>query len=392
MKKLVLILLILISLSILSPFLINTEDPYDIRSTCKFIVSSNINNSSKMFDGKLSTKWTSESGYQSITIEVPSNISDLKGIYIRWDKKPPAWNLTIPSLHDNRIIVSNDNPIYYAEWIPIPEEFKKNGTFLLSTYDTENCFSIQEISLYNFKIPYYVPQWKPYDGNPVDVMVIATHPDDENIYLGPYIPLTANAGKKSVTVFMTVGNSVRRIEAQESVWSMGGTICPVLRLAKDTFTRLQKDAIQVDGWSEEELLTYIVEQIRKYKPSVIATHDIDGESGHGAHILTSYIVRKAVNMSGDLTQYPNSLKQYGAWTPQKLYLHLYNENKIYFDIGAKLSAFDNLTAHQVIVRSYSRHYSQQRLCIPLQVHGSKCDMSIFGLYWTNPDLRNELIK
>ena len=252
---------------------------------------------------------------------------------------------------------------------------------MLISRNTRSRFSIAELSVYNNQVPGYVPQWQPYDGKPVDTMVIACHPDDEDLYMGPGVPITVNAGKKPIVVFMTAVSPIRRIELQESVWSLGGKICPAFRMAKDEKTRSLIDAERITGWSEQECLSYVVEEIRKYKPSVILTHDIDGEYGHGAHRLTSYVVREAVTMAGNANMFPDSAVKYGTWTPKKLYIHSYNKGRIFLNVHQTLRAYGGKTLYQVISQAYERHKSQLPGRV-LPIDGHKYDMENYGLYWT----------
>lgn len=353
----------------------------NITANCTFDVTSNASAFHNALDGRLATVWTCAAGNQSVAFTVPKDDSDLQGIYVRWAANLIPWELDAVENGKAVAVQSDPNPAYYAQWIPIPAQYRACSRFILVSKNPKLKFSIAELSVYNHDIPYYVPQWQPYNGQPVDTMVISCHPDDEDLYMGAGVPLTVNVGKTPVVVTMTAVSPVRRIELQESVWSLGETICPVFRMAKDEKTFSLASAQKISGWSEQECLSYVVEQIRKYKPSVILTHDIRGEYGHGAHMLTSYIVREAVTLSGDAGMFPDSAAKYGIWTPKKLYVHLYKKGGIFLDAHQTLGAYGGRTLYQVISRAYERHKSQLPGRI-LPIDGHPYDLEDFGLYWS----------
>jgi hypothetical protein len=135
-------------------------------------------------------------------------------------------------------------------------------------------------------------------------------------------------------------------------------------------------------WPLDETEAYIVEQIRRYKPSVIVTHDTKGEYVHGAHILTSYATQLAFKDAGNPSKFPDSAKKYGTWNAGKLYIHLYSKNKLNtMDLNKRLSSMGGRSVLQVISDAYSRQKSQ----LPgrsLPTSGDY-DMRKFGLFDTN---------
>jgi len=355
--------------------------PEDVTRQCVFKASSNGISFQNAIDDNLKTFWSSKSGKQSIKISVNSFVSDLRGIYVQWYASPAPWVLYAVSGTQKIKILENLHPKYFAEWIEIPKEYAGHKDFILANRNRKK-FSIAEMSLYHHGIPDFVPLWDKFDGQ-VDLMTVAAHPDDECIFMGAFYPLAREAGKDSVTVFMTYSTNERRNEAQEAVWLLGDRYYPVLRQAKDKKTLSLKPAMRISGWSEKKLLPFLVEQIRKYKPAVIATHDIYGEYGHGAHQITSLMVIKAFDLSNNKSYHKSSVRKYGVWEPKKLYIHLYGENTIELNIEKALKYYDGRTVLEVIKEAFLRHQSQQaswRYFIP------SYDVAKFGLYKTNVGL------
>jgi LmbE family N-acetylglucosaminyl deacetylase len=195
-------------------------------------------------------------------------------------------------------------------------------------------------------------------------MMIVAHPDDDQLYLGAVIPTYTQQGKSVVTVFMTYSNSKRKQEALNGLYTEGERIYPVFDSLRDDLvngkwiTTMDQARKQ---WSDSDPLEFLTEQVRKYKPTVIVSMDVNnGEYRHGAHIYTAYLAQQVFAVSADRDAYPESYSEYGTWQPAKLYLHLFKENKLTIDTGVPLSIFGGKTALQMAKLGYKCHKSQQK--------------------------------
>ena len=112
------------------------------------------------------------------------------------------------------------------------------------------------------------------------------------------------------------------------------------------------------------------------------THDVGGEYGHGAHIETSYATQLAFEQASDPTKFPESAEQYGVWKPGKLYIHMYGEGKITYDLNAPLNHYNGETVLQVITAAFQRHLSQAAKGWTVESTGP-CSMANFGLFASN---------
>ncbi|MCY2932289.1 MAG: PIG-L family deacetylase, partial [Planctomycetota bacterium] len=204
--------------------------------------------------------------------------------------------------------------------------------------------------------------WDPA-GTKADLMVVGTHLDDEGLYLGGTMPYYAGAlGKSTVHISMTSGDSsiptvTRETESKAIDWSYGVRIQPVYGHFKDwgmatdsTYTKLQKNwsmwyepdpgpaVYRANGTIQTaisplpinpayfdpgrwKVATYLARQIRLYKPDVIVTQDLQGESGHANHVTTAWGVWDAFQLAADPTVNIDGL---APWQSQKLYFHLFN--------------------------------------------------------------------
>lgn len=143
----------------------------------------------------------------------------------------------------------------------------------------------------------------------------------------------------------------------------------------------------------EELLKKQVDLIRRFKPEVIMAHDFAGEYGHGAHMLVSDILTKAIHLSNDVSYNPVSAFMYGLFQPLKIYIHLYSQHEIFLDVYRPLALFDGRSSFQVAKDAYEKHISQH--IWPLKVIDYTIgDVRRFGLYatWVGPDTSNSLFE
>ena len=361
----------------------------DVRKQCNFAVT---NNRSEFFyarDNSMETAWHSYPGEQSITIQVQSSIHDIKGIYIKWDSLPPTWNLYAYDSVGNEILAnSGGGNCGWTEFAEVPARMSEYRTFKFVATNPEVAFAIADISVYSGAVPAYVPRWESFDGSPVDLLVIAAHPDDETVFLGAPAATYMNSAKTVVTGYMTQGASGRRFEAEEACWLLGEKYAPTLRKAHDMMTNSLESMERY--WPLDKAVGYIVELIRKYKPSVIVTHDRNGEYGHGAHIETSLATQLAFIQASDPMKFPESAEMYGIWKPGKLYLHMYEKDKITFALDTPLDTFSKKTVLEAVSAAFSRHQSQEAKGWTVESTG-ECSMENFGLFASNvgPDVTHD---
>ena len=84
---------------------------------------------------------------------------------------------------------------------------------------------------------------------------------------------------------------------------------------------------------------------------------IRDRDGNHQHSYTATLVRRAVLLAADPASYPDSYAKYGAWEVKKLYVHLYEANKITLDYTVPLEGFGSLSAEQVAELGYGKYAS-----------------------------------
>lgn len=204
------------------------------------------------------------------------------------------------------------------------------------------------------QVPDSVQRWEPPVEGETDLILFSAHGDDEQLFFAGLLPYYAGELDCQVqVVYLTdhSNNSRRRVhEMLDGLWAVGVRTYPVFGTYDDIYTDSLELAYQKYGYqkiTEEELLKFVLEQLRRFRPKVVVGHDLAGEYGHGMHMLYADLLCKAVEISGDPEEYPELAEKYGVWDVPKTYLHLYEENPVLMDWDQPLESFDGKTAYEV---------------------------------------------
>ena len=190
-----------------------------------------------------------------------------------------------------------------------------------------------------------------------DIMTIVAHPDDELLWFGGTIPYYAGQqGLKVQAVYMTCSDYQRRIELLNGLWHCGVRNYPEIAWKTD-----RKDS-DMDAtyyiWGRDKTCAYLVSLLRRYRPEVVVTHDVNGEYGHSQHLATSDAVYQAVLKASDPDYDPESAERYGIWQVKKLYRHMGKDAGTIMDYDQPLSAFDGKSAYTVAKEAFDMHITQ----------------------------------
>lgn len=215
--------------------------------------------------------------------------------------------------------------------------------------------------------PDFVQKWQlPAEGE-TDIVLFSTHGDDEQLFFAGLLPYYAAERDCQVQVVYMTGHrnmSMRRShEMLDGLWAVGIRSCPVFGPFGDYNTSSASEAYhryRQKGISQEDILSFVVEQVRRFRPKVAVGHDLNGEYGHGMHMVYAENLCKAVEVSADPALFPESAEAYGVWDVPKTYLHLFPEKPIVMDWDQPLGSFDGMTAYEVTKKlGFPRHVSQQ---------------------------------
>ncbi len=215
--------------------------------------------------------------------------------------------------------------------------------------------------------PDFVQTWgQPLDGK-ADIVLFSTHGDDDQLFFAGLMPLYAKARNVALqVVYMTDHRNITKVRTHEmlnGLWAVGVTAYPVFGDFKDfriddlegTYQEYERQ-----GRSRDELQGFVVEQVRRFRPQVAIGHDLNGEYGHGMHMVYADLLVKSLELTADSTAFPESAQKYGLWDIPKLYLHLYKENPIVLDYDTPLDELGGLTPFEVTQKyGFPCHKSQQ---------------------------------
>lgn len=288
--------------------------------------------------------------YAAGTVITLSSDTEIAGIYIKWDDSPGEWTLTV----NGEEYTYGENG-YLHEYAELPEA----ATSLTVTLG-ENGAVITDIYIFSEgELPDWVQVWEDsYES--ADILVFSSHSDDEILFMGSIITTYVDAGYRvQVAYFCDFYQTepYRRHELLDGLWTMGVDHYPQLGKFADVYsTDLATAESQYDL---DEALEYVVETIRRFKPQVLVSQDLNGEYGHGTHMLVAKLITQAVELTADETSYPESAAEYGTWDVPKTYLHLYTENQIELDARVPLASFGGKTALEICTEAYECHKSQQ---------------------------------
>ena len=351
-----------------------TEAARDITSKCTFQVSEG--SKKKLTDGSEKSTWTYEKIGAYAGFKLPEGVTPGRMI-VEWMFDPTGVSIEEYDASQN-LIRTRDQSCTFPNIVsdyPLLEN-TRYVVLRMTAMDQE----VGEIHVYSAgELPSKVQIWDP-PCEKAALMVVSAHQDDELIFFGGTIPYYGVArGYPTQVVYMANCTRHRRYEALAGLWVMGIRNYPDFINLPDGHSNSLAEGAQKWGGTEH-VLGLLVERIRRYKPEVIVTHDVNGEYGHDQHQLTCRAVTKAVELASDPNQYPDSARKYGAWQVKKLYLHLYKENEIMMDWNQPLEAFNGKTALQAAQYGYAQHVSQQEYYQVVD-HG-KYDNAKFGLAFT----------
>lgn len=317
------------------------------------------------------------------TITVTGN-ETIYGLYIIWGAPSDAWTLSY-----NGKTVECGQYGFLHEYIEIPEG-TDSCTITLSK--SEVICDIRGFSAGT--LPDDVQVWKPVC-DIADIIVFSTHADDEILFLGGVLATYGGEQKLNVqVVYMTQywnGLKIREHEKLDGLWASGIRNYPVNATFDDLYAETLEGAEKI--YSYDEVLSFVTEQLRRFKPLVCVTQDLKGEYGHGGHMLLAKAVCEAVEHSSDAAFMPDSAQDYGTWDVPKTYLHLYPENKLTLDLRIPLSNMDQMTALEVASAAYKQHVSQQ-WCWFYVSDEYEYSCADFGLYRTTvgTDTGNDMLE
>ena len=371
----VFLLLFMLALLVLAVSIAGAEQAEDIASACTLKTMENYKTRKYVLTPDLTQRWQAGRTGE-LTVILPEGKTS-QGIMVTHYLAGTPLDIVDGSGQ----LIGHGPGKYLIEWIPFDREVP---SFTIKLSKGVPKMDLSRLSVLTpGDLPRWVQRWETLEG-PAELMLISTHPDDEILWFGGLLPYYAGQLHRKVLVVYMVGalKHVRNLELLDGLWSMGVTLYPDVGDFHDVG---KYDIGSVyNHWGRNGAEKRIVEAIRRYKPQVVITQDVNGEYGHKAHVVTVKAVTDVFDggLAGDPDAYPESAEQYGVWTPKKLYIHLWKEGQIKFDWQQPLSAFEGETGLEVAKAAFKKHVSQQNGKYSVRDSGLT-DCSLFGLYWSS---------
>lgn len=319
------------------------EEALNISGTERIVEPEKIPDVSRLFDGD---------SLRATTIRGCLTLSDPRGIgsaYLIFDTECGEYTVT-----DSEKAVAFGQRGFLHEFLDLEEAFGYAPQTVTFSFP-DSAAQVNELYLFTSgEVPDFVQKWKPPREEQTDLMLFSAHGDDEHLFFAGLLPdYAGERGYEALVVYLTNHRNcgTRRChEMLDGLWSVGVTTYPVFGPFHDLFCRTQNRAYALHeskGESQEELLGFVVEQLRRFRPQVAVGHDVQGEYGHGQHAMFSQLLRQGIEAAEDPTQYPDLAECYGTWQVPKTYLHLWPENPVCLDWDHPLTHFGGMTAFQV---------------------------------------------
>lgn len=344
-------------------------------------------------DGSSGSKLHDEDRTSTLTLSPGTVItvtsqSDMNGIYIIWDSLVPEWTLRI----DGQDYTYGQYGFIH-EYVKLPVKTSKleivigdgKGT-LGDRPGAVNGMRIGDIYAFESdNLPSFVQLWQP-PCEQTDIMLVATHSDDEQIFLGGFLPTYQAEQDISVqVVYMAnhwvydAGSKIREHEKLDGIYLAGARYYPITSDVTDSWSETLDGTLQTTPSEIGE--NFVAEAMRRCKPQVVITQDFNGEYGHGQHMYCNACTVKAFDGVADASYCSDSANKYGTWSPSKLYIHLLEDKNIKLDLRQPLTSFGGKTAIEVARQAYKCYESQQWCWFTIDDYG-ETDNSSFGLYRT----------
>ena len=322
-----------------------------------------------LFDGEKYFGRTTE-GNASLTLSHPDGIGYLYFIFLK-----EYGNYTVINNDTgDRVICGTNN--FLHEIIDLQALF--GGPVASVTVDFSNGpAGICEFYIYTpGYLPEYVQVWEPAKENETDLILFATHGDDDQLYFAGILPYYTALDYEVLVVYLTDhrNNVQNRIhEMLNGLWAVGVKTYPVFGSFNDFFCKnLNVAYIKFEqlGTSRSDIVGFVTEQLRRYKPQVVVGHDFKGEYGHGQHMAYADCLAAALQSAQDATQFTESAENYGTWDVPKAYFHLYKENEIVMDWDTPMEELDGMTPFEVTqLLGYVQHKSQSNSGVSTWING-----------------------
>ena len=312
------------------------------------------------------TAVASADGPAQVTITRADGIA---GLYVEFDRLPRPWTLTDPAagrtlscgeqgfLHEYVDVSALGDPLPRQLVLDFPEGADVGELYVFSQGE----------------LPDWVQIWQP-PCEEADLLLVSSHADDEQLFFAGVLPYYAVERGLSVQVAYVVqyfeggyADQRRPHEQLDGLWTVGVRHYPVMGQFPDLYSSStdRETALNqtlavygAEGYDYEDFVDYLTWCIRRFRPLVVVSHDLDGEYGHGTHVLCAAALGAALDRAADPAQELSGGAALEPWQVEKTYLHLYPEGEIRMDWDTPLDSLGGKTPFEVTQEGFACHQSQ----------------------------------
>ena len=299
----------------------------------------------------------------SCNLKIQSEEANIASLYLLFNLEYGEYTITDDATGNSLTAGTNG---FLHEFVDLTEAF--GGPVASVTIAFSNgVVRLSEICAFSEgQVPDFVQQWEAPLDSGADILLLSTHGDDEQLFFAGLFPLyAAERGYQIQVAYFTDHRNLtykRTHEMLNGLWATGVKYYPVFGQFED-FLLESMEATYAEyskrGTSKDEMLNFVVEQLRRFKPQVVIAHDINGEYSHGMHMVYTDLLIEALEITNNPEIYPELAEKYGLWDVPKTYIHLYEENPIVIDYDTPLKSFDGMTAFEVTQKiGFPCHESQ----------------------------------
>lgn len=365
-----------VAICILLVFSASAEDALDISGDVHITAEGISKNA--FLDRNLRTFSRGEAVALSIKSETP-----IGGIWLRYSDTPKGGSM------NGNVICEHG---MWSEFIPLDGE-------------TEVALSFEKVALCELyvysqgELPREVQTFE-FSQCETDLMLFASHSDDDQLFFAGLLPLYVARGNVDVKVcfFTTSYQEISRVhELLSGLWHCGVKNYPIILPFSDEYSESfdgAKRLLEASGYAYDDVKQAIRDVLDTYKPQVVVLHDFKGEYGHGTHIFATAAIVEVIESASD-----------GDFTPHKVYVHLYKENEIALPIDEPLDALGGKSPFNISQEAFQNHKSQHWTWFYGWIYGKNGNITkasqittyspiYYGLYLSNvgADTGNDMLE
>ncbi len=342
MKKWVFLLLAL-GLAMLLIFQASADTAVDITESCDISLSGK--KSVKSITDKKFTSYLESKKVKNPTLIIKSG-EPMYGLYLCFRTTPEEYEIRVQNGGSWETLCAGDTRFIHA-YYPL------EGVSAVQVYalgDAKQIMGFNEVYAFSEgEAPDWVQRWNPTPEK-ADILFAVAHPEEELLFLGGAVPYYACEKDSSVAVCcLTYGNTTRRSELLNGLWSMGYRNYPIIGDFKLVTAKSVKSAYKSAG--ESAVLSWLNGAIRATKPEVIVGPDQNGEGGNGQRMMLADACTRCFEQAAEGSE---------GWQAKKLYLHLAGSegSRTVFDWSQPMERLGGKTGEALAYTAYCYHKTQ----------------------------------